>query len=124
MALIDLSNFSNLPATRQLTANCCWAACGSALSKYFAAQGYGTAYEQQDIADGIGTDINKVASIEDVLVFLKCYKEVAAVEVDDNNLPDTGEISDEMHSGRPLVVGINESGLKYPKRDQLNTGLT
>ena len=119
MADINLTNVSKLSATKQVTANCCWAACGSALSKYFAAQGYGKAYEQTDIADGIGTDITEQASIEDVLVFLGCYEKVADVEVDEQNLPDTEEISKELKSGRPLVAGINQRGLRHPKTMEL-----
>src|ERR1700693_34402 len=123
MGWITLKNFNKLPATKQKTGNSCWAACGSALSKYFAdSEGKGTARDQDAVANGIGADINKVASMEAVLAFIGCYATAAAVDVDESNLPDRGELAKELLAGKPVLVGINNAGLKNPKTDQLKDG--
>lgn len=123
MGWICLKNLNKLPPTKQKTANSCWAACGSALSKYFAdSEGKGAARDQDAVAQGIGADINKVASMEAVLAFIGCYAKAEDVEVDEANLPDRQEIAKELLNGRAIVVGINAAGLKNPKTDQLKDG--
>jgi hypothetical protein len=123
MGWISLKNWTKLPPTKQKTANSCWAACGSALSNYFAdSEGKGTARDQDAVAQGIGADINKVASMEAVLAFIGCYAKAEDVEVDEANLPDRQEIAKELLAGRPIVVGINDAELKNPKTDQLKDG--
>jgi hypothetical protein len=109
MGWIHLKNWNKLPPTKQKTSNSCWAACGNALSKYFVdSERKGTARDQDAVAAGIGADINKTASIEDVLAFIGCYPTAADVEVDEANLPTKGEIAEELLAGRPIVVGINK----------------
>ena len=123
MGWINLKNLDKLPPIKQKTGDSCWAACGSALSKYFVdSEGKGTVRDQDAIANGIGADINKTASMEDVLAYIGCYRTAGDVEVDDANLPDRQEIATELQAGRPIVVGINRAGLKNPKTDQLKDG--
>ena len=123
MAWIFLRNWQQLPPIQQQTGNSCWAACGSALSTYFAnAEGRGTARDQNAIANGIGANINNVASMEDVLTYIGCYSAAGDVPVDEANLPTRQEIVTEMQAGRPIVVGINKAGLKNPETDRLRGG--
>jgi hypothetical protein len=123
MGWIYLKNWNQLPPTQQQTPNSCWAACGSALSTYFAnSEGKGTSRNQNAIANGIGANINNVASMEDVLTYIGCYSAAGEVEVDEANLPNRQEIAEELRLGRPIVVGINRAGLKNPQTDQLRGG--